>query len=296
MVENDSLTLGALFKAGSRQLAEAAEGDPLKSPHLDARILLARATDTDDHRALIDPLHRVESADADVFQDMIARRVSGEPVARILGEKEFFGLTFELNEATLVPRPETETLVAKVLQELGERGLLEANLTIADIGTGSGAIAVALLTELPAARVIATDVSLEALRMARKNAARHKVLDRMLAVRTDIGDGVAVQIDVIVANPPYISDTERKDLPVEVRDYDPALALFSPDQGFGHIQRVVDFTEKTIAPDGFAILEHGYSQSERVAQIVKKAGFKRNECVLDMAKVPRFRCFGKKVT
>ncbi|MEM8797937.1 MAG: peptide chain release factor N(5)-glutamine methyltransferase [Pseudomonadota bacterium] len=293
---NDDLTLGALFKAGSRQLAEAAKGDPLKSPHLDARMLLARATSTDDHRALIDPLHRVASADADVFKDMIARRVSGEPVARILGEREFFGLMFELNEATLVPRPETETLVAKVLQELGERGLLEANLTIADIGTGSGAIAVALLTELPAARAVATDLSYEALQMARINAARHNVLDRLLTVRTDTGDAVAAPLDVIVANPPYISDAERKDLPLEVRNYDPALALFSPDQGFGHIRRVVDFSQKTIAPDGFAIVEHGYSQSERVGQIVKKAGFKRNECVLDMAKVPRFRCFGKKVT
>ncbi len=198
------------------------------SAALDARLLLSAASGLD-MAALIargrDDLPPVAQA---AFEDHMERRLKGEPVARILGEKEFWGLPIKLGKAALVPRPETETLVEVVLAEI--EGRFCPGVTICDLGTGSGAILVALLKELPEARGLGTDISEEALTVARLNAERHRVDGRARFERVSFAQGPGaysggVSFDVVVANPPYIRSDAIDSLQPEVRDHDPPAAL-----------------------------------------------------------------------
>jgi release factor glutamine methyltransferase len=193
----------------------------------------------------------------------------GEPVARILGHAEFWGLDFKLNPATLVPRPDTETLVEAVLE--GVRRFPET-LTLCDLGTGSGAIAIALLTELEEAQAVATDISEEALAAARANAEAHHVVERMRFVNVDFADGPEGPCDVVVANPPYIRSGAIAELPAEVNEHDPRVALDGGPDGLAAYRAILRRAESLLADHGFFAFEVGYDQGESVAALCRETG------------------------
>ncbi len=195
------------------------------------------------------------------YDAALDRRAGREPVAAIVGRREFWGLELEVGPSVLTPRPETELLVEEALRLV--RGPRAAPL-LADVCTGSGCVAIALATELPRARIIATDVSAAALAVARRNAARHGVDTRIAWVRTSCLDGVGAAPDVIVANPPYVADDDIAGLPPEVRDFEPRLALAGGRDGLDVVRRLLDAAARQLAPGGHLALELGSGQAPAV--------------------------------
>jgi release factor glutamine methyltransferase len=199
------------------------------------------------------------------FSDWIARRERREPTAYIVGTREFWGLDLHVTPAVLIPRPETEFVVDEVLSLAGDRAVDAARL--ADIGTGSGCIAVALAHELPAATVVATDVSADALGVARQNAERHGVAARVRFVQTSYLDGVAETFDVIAANPPYVRDGDKPALARDVR-HEPDVALFGGGDGLQHIDGVLAAAVARVRSGGWLVMEFGFGQEDAVRELV----------------------------
>jgi release factor glutamine methyltransferase len=210
------------------------------------------------------------SADeAAVFEALVARRIAGEPVARILGEKEFWGLPFPLSPAVLVPRPDTETLVAAALSVAPR----DKEISVLDIGTGSGAILVALLSELPRARGVGSDISPGALAVAAENAARLGVAERCRFVGTSWADAVGGAYNLIVANPPYIPTGTIAELDSDVRVFDPALALDGGPDGLDGHRAVLAAIGRLLAPGGHGFVEIGAGQGPEFRVLAERAGF-----------------------
>jgi release factor glutamine methyltransferase len=266
---------------GREQLVAA--GIPEDQARLDAELLARHALGW--NRAVWLASRRDQASDPFVseYAGLLARRVAREPVSLITGAREFWGLQFDTRPGVLIPRFETELLVEEALEELAG---IEAP-RIADIGTGSGCLAVALAHELPRARVVATDLSGLALAVARSNAAKHGVTDRVRFVLTDMLDGVAESFDVIVSNPPYVQSGDREALAPEVRDHEPALALFGGTDGLDAIRAVVARTPPRLAPGGRLIIEFGYDQDERVCAIAQNAGLTVLRVRDDLQGIPR---------
>jgi release factor glutamine methyltransferase len=259
-------TFGAALSEGRATL----EASGIDSAALDARLFLARAAGID-MAALIarsgDELPELAYA---AFKHHLMRRIRGEPLARIFGEAEFYGLTFGLNASTLVPRPETETLVEIVLEEARSR--FPPDVSICDLGTGSGAIAIALLSELPQARAVATDISEEALAMARLNAERHGVQSRLKFRLADFAATPRGRFDIVVSNPPYIRSAVIPTLGREVREHDPLIALDGGADGLAAYRAILAWAGTMLAPGGFLALEIGHDQGEAVAELSREAG------------------------
>lgn len=239
--------------------------DPARTPALDARLIVAHALGIAPDRLVLEPDRPVPPAAAAVAERLLARRLAGEPVARLLGEKEFWSLPFRLSPETLVPRPETETLVAAVLDLLGAEGRRNAPLRLVDLGTGSGAILLALLSELPAAHGVGIDLAAGALAVASGNAARLGLAERAAFVRASWLDAVSGPVDVIVANPPYIESAAIAGLPPEVARFDPLLALDGGPDGLDPFRAIVADSPRVLAPDGWLAVEVGAGQAEAVA-------------------------------
>ena len=216
------------------------------------------------------------------YAGMLKRRLAGEPIQYITGETEFYGLSFRVTSAVLIPRPETEHLVEAVLS-------LAADFPaprIVDIGTGSGAIAVALAHKLPQAIVTAIDLFTDALAVARENAVRNSVSIRFL--QGDLLAAVAGEsFDFIVSNPPYVPDSDRESLSVEVRDYEPAQALFAGDDGLDVYRRLIPQAFAALAPGGYLALEIGYGQQDSVPALLAGSGFAQIETTPDLQGIPR---------
>ena len=201
------------------------------------------------------------------FSDWLARRERFEPSAYIVGEREFWGLDFFVTPAVLVPRPETE-LVVEATAAIA-RGLRGQNLRIADIGTGSGCIAVSVAHEIPHCTVIATDVSSEALAVALRNAERHAVDGRMHFVCTSYLDGIDGEFDVIAANPPYVRTVDKRGLSADVLQ-EPHVALFGGASGLEHIDAVLAAASHTLRPGGWLVMEFGFGQEDDVRELVSR--------------------------
>jgi release factor glutamine methyltransferase len=231
--------------------------------------------------------HDYETLPAHVYADFragIQRRHGGEPIQYITGEAEFYGLSFKVNRAVLIPRPETEHLVEKV-SELA-RGLERPR--IVDVGTGSGAIAVALAGHLPSARIDATDQSAAALEVARANAARNGVAERVFFYEGDLLVPVAgKRFDVIVSNPPYVPEADRDSLAVEVRDYEPAQALFAGADGLQIYRRLIPAAFEALFHQRYLALEIGFGQDAAVHALLAGAGFTGIEFTKDLQGIPR---------
>ncbi len=226
-------TLGELCREATQLLRSHGN----ESPEADARILLAHVSGLDAAKLLSSDRNEASPAAIEKFESAIARRISGEPVARITGEREFWSLSFALGAATLVPRPETETIIEAALEQIGDR---RRALTVLDLGIGSGAILAALLTELPNARGVAIDRSEAALAIARANLKRFSLHDRVTYVCGDWATALAGAFDLIVSNPPYVASAELALLSPEVREHDPLLALDGGQDGLNAYRAIVN--------------------------------------------------------
>jgi release factor glutamine methyltransferase len=206
------------------------------------------------------------------LEDFARRRLTGEPVARILGLKEFWGLPLKLSAATLVPRPDTETVVELALEMLQAAPPPLHPLRIADIGTGSGAILLALLSELPKAFGIGTDISMAALQTARANAARLGLAPRAAFVVCDYAAALSDSFDLMVSNPPYIRSAEIAGLATEVRDHDPHRALDGGIDGLDAYRALIPQAARLLRPGGALVVEAGLGQSGDIGGLMKGAG------------------------
>lgn len=230
----------------------------------DAELLLIRVA-VCNRAALLAYPDRVISADQwQTYQALLSRRAAAEPMQYILGEQEFYGLLFEVNRDVLIPRPETEHLVEVLLARVPHNGAMR----IADVCTGSGAIAVALAHSLPQARIVALDNSPAALAVGRRNAERHKVHERIKFLHSDLLQALEgrLQFDAVVSNPPYISDAEQ--LESQVQDYEPSAALFAGPTGLEIYQRLIPQAARLVTPGGLLLLEIGAGQREAIAELL----------------------------
>jgi release factor glutamine methyltransferase len=200
------------------------------------------------------------------------RRLQGEPVARILGHKEFWGLPLKLSAATLVPRPDTETVVELALELLRADGAVNRHLRIADLGTGSGAILLALLSELPNAQGFGTDISTMALQTASANAANADLTHRATFIACDYGSGLSGPFDLIVSNPPYIRSADIADLATEVREYDPRAALDGGADGLDAYRALIPQAAGLLDQDAALVVEAGEGQSGQIEALMIAAG------------------------
>lgn len=264
------------------------------TPDLDARLLLCHALDLPSHAPMTSPDQIIDDQGCGLVNRLIERRASGEPVARILGFREFWGLHFDLNADTLIPRPETEGVVEAVLEWARNQGCENEPLTVVDVGTGSGAILISLLTELPNASGTGSDISQEALNMAIQNAAKHSVEDRFDAVISNYGASLQNNYNVIVSNPPYIRDDDFQNLGEGVKEHDPARALFGGPDGLDAYRALLPWCYQAVQDDGICVLEHGFDQQEQVMALATEVGFEQVEAVFDLSNVPRIVKMSKK--
>lgn len=266
----------------------------IETPRLDAEVLIAHALGTDRLGLYLNYDSPLNDEERRRIREYIKRRASREPVHYITGKREFWSLEFNVTPSVLIPRPETEILVEAALNCIVSRSYRR----VVDVGTGSGAIAVALAHELPSLNVIATDISLEALLLARYNATRHGVKDRIDFVTMDLleGFGKRARFDMIVSNPPYLSDVEFKNLPPEIRSYEPARALLGggPD-GLDTVRRLLQQAVPFLKPGGMLCFEIGAGQLDKVlnyAASIKE--FTGSTVLEDYLGIPRVVCLEKR--
>lgn len=260
------------------------------SPRLDAEILLAESRGCqriDLYTAYDEPASPEVRAK---FRELVRRRATGEPVAYLVGHREFFSISLEVNPHVLIPRPETEQLVTEVLEELRDRQLTEPR--VADVGTGSGAIAIAVALHAPQAVLTAMDISPEALDVAQRNAERTEVAERIDFLLGDLLSPTADRqqpcFDFIVSNLPYLGEPEMAELPREVRDFEPRLALVGGSQGTELIERLIKQAETQLADGGCLILEVSPIIQARVVECLQvNAHFQRVELKSDLAGLSR---------
>jgi release factor glutamine methyltransferase len=235
---------------------------------LDAEVLARRVLGWDRARFPTDRDERATSVFLLNYEPLVARRERREPVSYILGTREFWGLPFEVGPDVLIPRPETELIIEETLAATPK----DARPLIVDVGTGSGCIAVVLALELPAARVVATDVSRHALTVARRNAVRHGVAGRIRFVETSFLDGIVARADIVVSNPPYVPSVSQPGLTPEVRDYEPPVAVFAGEDGLDALRSVMSGAACTLRDGGLLVMEFGYGQDDCVATLASELG------------------------
>jgi release factor glutamine methyltransferase len=269
-----------------RALAAKFRAGGLDTPDLDARILVGHALGLD-HGALAAAAARRLGADEEnTIAALANRRLTGEPVARILGFKEFWSLPLRVDAATLVPRPETETVVEAALAALDTGGPRARKLRIADLGTGSGALVLALLSELPNAFGVGTDSSTKALVVARDNA-RRLAQRRARFVACDMAAALRGPFDAIVSNPPYIASGDIATLAPDVRDFDPHLALDGGPDGLDFYRAIAATAPILLAPGGVLVVELGVGQAELVGHLFAAAGLAPSPPRPDLNGTPR---------
>ena len=270
------------------------------SAHRDALLLLLHALGISRAALHADPGRILTLDQQALYEDLILRRLASEPIQYITGEQEFYSLTLHVSPAVLIPRPETEFLVEAVLAELDPA----SHFQILDVGPGSGAIAIALAHHLPNAHVTATDISSAALAIASSNAARHHLSSRIRFVEADLLDfsnlfilseGAAAEVegpapplsafDAIVSNPPYVPAADRATLHPQVRDFEPAAALFAGPDGLEIYRRLIPQARAALKPGGLLALEIGHGQRDAVAALL--AGWNALRFVDDLQQVPR---------
>lgn len=283
----DALT-GLTVETARRALAKRFEAAAIDSAELDARMLVGNALGLDLTGLITQAARPLSVAEATRIREAADRRLAGEPVARILGRKEFWGMPLQLSSATLVPRPDTETVVELALEMLHAVPICGVGLKIADIGTGSGAILLALLSELPNAYGVGTDVSVKALTTAKANAIELGFGDRSAFVVCDYASALNGPFDLIVSNPPYIPSADIRGLAAEVREYDPRRALDGGTDGLFAYRALVAQVGPLLAPKGALVVEVGHDQSGQVERLMTAAGLISDRPPkADLAGIPR---------
>jgi release factor glutamine methyltransferase len=262
-----------------------AAGHPLETARLDAALFARSVLGWDAARWLA---HRTDEARPDFasrLEPLVERRRRHEPVAYILGRREFYGRAFAVTRDVLVPRPETELMIDQALALAPDLG---PGPRLADVGTGSGCLAVTLAIELPAARVVATDVSPAALDVARRNAETWNVADRIEWQTGAWLAGAAGPFALIVANPPYVPERDRATLPREVMQFEPSHAIFAGPDGLDGFRALVPAAAFALAPGGWLLMEMGHDQSAAVARLIERTpGLEVVSIVDDLHGIPR---------
>lgn len=269
---------GAVFTWGVATLKAAG----IENPALDAAVLLGYVTGEPPETVLLERRSALALREASLYDLLVRKRCERVAVSRLKGEREFYSRKFYVTDDVLDPRPETETLVEQAILRLG---ILKRPPEILDIGTGSGVIAVTIASESPSARIIATDISMAALMVARRNAQRHSVHERICFVQADLLDGIRGpgRFDIILANPPYVSSAQYERLPKEVQNGDPKVALVSGPEGTEYYPPIVNCSREFLVRSGNLMVEVGDGQSAAVANIFQRAGFEDVQIVNDLA-------------
>jgi release factor glutamine methyltransferase len=258
-----SSTIGALI-AGARERLSSA-GIPADESALDARLLAQHVLDWDAARLIANGSESTPTGFVERYAELVRRRIAREPLAYITGVREFWNLTLEVSPAVLVPRPETECLVEAALERLPNE---RTSTRLADVGTGSGCVAIAVAYERPHLQVVATDISPDALVVARRNAQRFGTHVRTAFLQTNLLDGIPGSFDVIVSNPPYVPMDTRASLQPEVREFEPSTALFGGPDGMDAIRALVEQSPVHLAPGGFLLFEMGAGQDSAVRELI----------------------------
>jgi release factor glutamine methyltransferase len=298
-----TFNIRAALKQGMGQLRAAA----IPSHTLAAEVLLMHVLGRDRAWMYSHPEEILVPTAAEKYRNLLTRRAAGEPTQYLTGHQEFWGLDFEVTPAVLIPRPETEHVMEVALARLGERGFKihldsgapRETLHIADVGTGSGCLAIALAYELPHAEIIATDISAAALEVARRNASRlsvppHDLAGRIHFIHADLlpalpAENPSPRFDLIVSNPPYIADPESATLQREVRDHEPHSALFAGPTGIEIYMRLVDEAQKQLRDRGILVLELGHDSADAVRALFDAASssWTNVAITMDLAGIPR---------
>ncbi len=270
-----------------KRLGEAFRDVGIETAQRDARLLLLDAAGIAHPDLIRAPRESLGPEQAARLADHAARRLRRVPVARILGEWEFWSLPFTLAPDTLVPRPDSETVVAAALLALGQRRHDSRGVRVLDLGTGTGCLLVALLHEMPGASGVGVDLSAGAVETARLNAERNAVTERAEFVVSNWTEAVSGRFDLVVSNPPYIADRVLDGLEPEVREHDPRLALSGGADGLEAYRRIIDALPGVLAPGGVVAFEIGSDQAETVAALARNAGFAVEGPFADFGARPR---------
>lgn len=281
------LKAGVSVDEAQRILSKSFALAGIESGMTDARALIGAALRLSRAQLLAQSDRLLEPREIAAIDALAARRMKREPVSRILGRKEFWSLTLDVTPDVLVPRPDTETLIEAALDYVVRGGLRLEPLRILDIGTGTGALMLALLQELPNARGVATDLSMSALHVARGNAERLRLASRCSFVACNLADGVQGRFDLIVSNPPYIARGAISSLDPEVRDYDPRLALDGGADGLDAYRAIAASVPPLLAQGGRLIMELGIGQAPPVTSLLEAAKFTVLSIRNDLAGIPR---------
>jgi len=289
MTDEQSWTIGKLLTWTTDFLREKGADNP----RLDAEVLLAHARSCPRIELYTAFEQEPDEPVRTAFRELVRRRAEGTPVAYLVGHREFFSLEFRVSPEVLIPRPETELLVVRgidLAKLLSPEDDSEADLQIADVGTGSGVLAVCLAKHLPSTRVTAIDVSQPALEVAHDNATRHKVSERITFLCSDLFAECSAdaQFDLVVSNPPYVSTAEMSQLDAGVHNHEPHLALDGGEQGMAVYRRLVPQAAARLRPGGWLLMEVGPSNAEQVeALVTETAGLAVKKTLVDLANLPR---------
>jgi release factor glutamine methyltransferase len=258
-----------------------------------AGLLLCHVMGIDRTRLLTRSEEQIDEAQYLAYLALVVRRAAGEPAQYLTGHQEFYGLDFIVTPDVLIPRPETEFLIERVMNLVEESG--QDSPLIVDVGTGSGCIAVTVATQLPRARLIATDASPAALNVARTNAERHGVRDRIEFLEGDLLAALAERrlegaVDVLASNPPYVNEKSSELLQREVRDWEPHEALFGGVDGLDFYRRLIAESGHYLKPGGYVVLEIAFSQVDSISEMVKGGALELVDITRDLQGIPRTLC------
>jgi len=259
------MTVREILNEATRELETAG----METARLDAEVLLAFCLNCDRLEFLKNPDMQISKSQLAVFNKLVSRRLKWEPVAYITGRKEFWSFTLEVNKGVLIPRPDTEIILEEALA-VGKNIIAPR---IADIGTGSGAIALALAKELPEPKITATDISPTALKVAKKNARNLKLGKNIEFLKGDLFAPVKGLFDIIVSNPPYISAAEYEELPRGVKDFEPKIALLAGQTGVEFYEKLIYQSKNHLKKDGWLLMEIGAPQAEKIRDIMQECAF-----------------------
>lgn len=268
-----------IYKSAKESLARGG----VDTPDLDARIILRAVLGVSDSDFITGTEIKIESHERDRIKNMIERRLAGEPVSRILGEREFWGMAFRITPDVLDPRPDTETIIDSALKRFGANPPTK----ILDLGTGSGCILIALLHEWPQAQGVAVDVSESALEVAEENARRHKVDSQIRFICSDWDSNLNECFDLVVSNPPYIPNPVIANLDREVRNHDPILALGGGNDGLQAYKKIFSGLSKLMNLEGRGFFEIGYDQQSDVMRLAEESGLCVEGIHADLAGIGR---------
>lgn len=277
--EREPWTIGSLVKWATDDFRSRG----IESPRLDAEVIVAHALKIDRTRVIIESMRELEPEELSLLRGLVKRRRAHEPIAYLRGEREFYGRPFRVDARVLIPRPDTEALVDVALERSAHVSL---SMRMLDLCTGSGCVAVTMARQRPTSRVLATDISKDALSVASTNAYRLGAYN-VAFVESDLFERVEGRFDVITANPPYIASEEIPTLMADVRDFEPKLALDGGADGLDLIRKIIERAPNHLEPGGVLAMEIGIGESNAVQALYEAAGYKEIEVRRDYAKIER---------